>query len=344
MKAIHFKTGGGAAADCLEVTNLEKPQPEANDLLVNIKATSVNPVDTKIREGKFPASQVTGYDAAGVVEAVGSLVNAFKVGDEVYYAGVLGRQGTMAQYSLVDHRVAAKKPKNLDWIHAAAVPLVSLTAWEMLEEQMGLQPDDPKAAQSKKSILIINGAGGVGSVATQLSRKVFKLSKVIVTASREETRNHAMQMGATHTIDHHKDLEEQLKSVVGIDAVDYIFICHSTSQYMQAAVELAAPKGRIGSIVETDQPLPGLHDPKAFMKALTFSWELMFTKGAFQIDLQSQGDILARVAKLFDAGVLTSLVTESSELSVKNLVKAHEKLESGKTIGKIAFSIGDDLN
>lgn len=251
MKAIQFKKGGGGAAESLEIIEVDKPSPEANDLLVSIKACSVNPVDTKIREGKFPASQVTGYDAAGVVEAVGKDVpsGAFKVGDEVYYAGVLGRQGTMAQYSLVDHRIAAKKPQKLDWAQAAAVPLVSLTAWEMLDEQFGLQQDDPKGKQAQKSILIINGAGGVGTIATQLARHVFKLGKVIVTASRSETVKHAKDMGATHTIDHHKDLKEQVKSVVGIEAVDYIFICHSTPDYMETAVELAAPRGKIVSCI-----------------------------------------------------------------------------------------------
>ncbi|KAF2766386.1 NAD(P)-binding protein [Teratosphaeria nubilosa] len=313
------------------------------DILVKIAACAVNPVDTKIRQGAFPAADITGFDAAGVVETVGANVKGFKQGDEVFYSGVLGRPGSTAQYNLVDYRVSALKPRTLDWATAAAVPLVSLTAWELLADHWGLQVDDPEGVQVKKSILIINGAGGVGSIATQFARKIFKLGKVIVTASREETIEHAKQMGATHTIDHHKPLKDQIQKNAGVEGVEYIFICHSTNNYMQQAVDIASPWGKIGSIVEVSEPLPALHTPDAFMKSLSFTWELMLCKGVYNYDLESQGAILKQVAELYDAGRLTSLVSEKETLSVANLVKAHEKLESGMAIGKIAFEVGDDI-
>ena len=341
IKAIHFKEAGPPSK--LELTSIDKPKPEPNDLLVKIKGCAVNPIDTKVRQGAFPASDVTGYDAAGIVEAVGSSVKGFKQGDEVYYAGCLGRPGTTAQYSLVDHRISAHKPKKLDFAAAATIPLVTLTAWELLEEQFNLVQDDPSGKQKNKSLIIINGAGGVGSIATQLARKVFKLGKVIVTASRPETVKHAEKMGATHVINHHKDLKEQLKSQVGLDGVDYVFICYDTTNYLPIACDIANPKARIGSIVEVQKPLQGMEKPDSFMKALSFHWELMFSKPVFKYDEESQGDILRRAAELFDRGDLVSLETERDVLSVKSLIKAHEKLESGKSIGKIAFEVGDDI-
>ncbi|KAK6378530.1 hypothetical protein LTR64_001917 [Lithohypha guttulata] len=342
IKAICFKEGGGKAARCLELTTRPKPDPKADDLLVNIKACAVNPVDTKIRQGAFPAADITGYDAAGIVEKVGSNVTAFKPGDEVYYSGQLGQPGTTATYSLVNSKLAALKPKSLDFVDAAAVPLVSLTAWELFEEHFNLIEGDPQGKQAKKSILIINGAGGVGSIATQLARKVFKLERVVVTASRPETIEHAKKMGATDVISHREELKPQLEKL-GLQAVEYIMICHSTISYMDVAVDIAAPTGKIGSIVEVSEPLPGLHKIDAFMKALSFHWEVMLSKGVYNYDLESQGDILKRVAKAYDDGLLTTLVVEQHTLSVKSLIAAHEKLEAGTSIGKIALTVGDDI-
>lgn len=341
IKAIHFKEPGPPSK--LELTTISKPEPKANDLLVKIKACAVNPIDTKVRQGAFPASDITGYDGAGIVEAVGSSVKGFKAGDEVYYSGILGQPGTTAQYNLVDYRVTALKPKKLDFVAAATAPLVTVTAWELLEEHFNLQQNDPSGKQKDKSLIIINGAGGVGSVATQLARKVFKLGKVIVTASRPETIEHAQNLGATHVINHHKDLKEQLKSEVGIEGVDYVFICYDTNSYMPVAVDIANPKGKIGSIVEISEPLKGFEKPDAFMKALSFHWELMLSKGVHQYDLESQGDILKRAAELFDSGDLVSIETERYPLSVENLRKAHEKLESGKMIGKTGLEVGEDI-
>lgn len=341
IKAIHFKEPGPPSK--LELTTISKPKPQANDLLVKIKACAVNPIDTKVRQGAFPASDITGYDGAGIVEAVGSSVKGFKAGDEIYYSGVLGQPGTTAQYNLVDYRVAALKPKKLDFVAAATAPLVTITAWELLEEHWNLQQNDPSGKQKDRSILIINGAGGVGSIATQLAKSVFKLGKVVVTASRPETIKHAQNLGATHVINHHKDLKEQLKSQVGVDGVDYVFICYDTNSYMPIAVDVANPRAKIGSIVEISEPLKGFEKPDAFMKALSFHWELMLSKGVHGYDLESQGDILRRAAALFDSGDLVSIETERFPLSVESLRKAHEKLESGKMIGKTGLEVGDDI-
>jgi zinc-binding alcohol dehydrogenase family protein len=343
MHAIQFKKGGGAAAECLELTTLDKPSPEANDLLVKNYACAVNPVDTKIRENKFPASQITGYDAAGTIESVGSSVSNFAVGDEVYFSGQLGRQGSTAQYSLVDARLAAKKPKNLDWVDAACIALVTITAWELLEEHFNLLQNDPSGIQKGKSILIINGAGGVGSIGTQLARKVFQLGTVIVTASREETISHAKEMGATHVINHREALQPQLKETVGIDAVDYIMICYDTNSYMPHLIDICKPKAKIGSIVEIEDTLQGMHVPDAFLKQISFHWEVMLSKGVYKYELESQGEILRRAAVLLDDGTLKSVCKERDVLSVKGLIKAHERLESGKTVGKIGLSIGEDI-
>lgn len=343
MKAIRFKEGGGTASESLELVTVDKPEPKSTDLLVKLKACAVNPVDIKIRQGAFPASDITGYDAAGVVESVGSSVSKFKQGDEVYYSGALGRPGSTAQYSLVDYRLAALKPKKLNWVESACVPLVTITAWELLEEHFGLIPEDPHRSQRSKSILIINGAGGVGSSATQLASKVFKLGKVIVTASRPETIKHVESMGATHVISHREPLDKQLQQKAGTETVDYIFICYDTNGYMPTAVQLAAPKAKIGSIVEITEKLDGMHDPMAFMKQLSFHWELMLSKTKLEYDLESQGAILEKAAKLYDAGVLKSTMTESHVLSAANLAKVHDKQESGKAIGKIALEIQDDI-
>lgn len=343
MKAIQFKQGGGAAAECLELTTLDKPTPKDGDLLVKNYACAVNPVDTKIREGKFPASQITGYDAAGIVESVGSSVTSFQAGDEVYFSGQLGRPGSTAQYSLVDARLVAKKPKNLDWVDAACVPLVTLTAWELLEEHFNLLTNDPSGQQKSKSILIINGAGGVGSIGTQLARKVFKLGTVTVTASRPETISHAKEMGATHVINHREPLKEQLKSVVGVDGVDYIFICYDTNAYMPHLIDICKPKAKIGSIVEIPELLQGMHTPDAFLKQISFHWEVMLSKGVYEYELESQGAILRHAARLLEDGTLKSVCKERDVLSVKGLIKAHERLESGKAVGKIGLSIGEDI-
>ena len=343
-QSIKFREGGGKAADCLELQELPRPTPGPGDLLVKVKASAVNPVDTKIRSGAIPAADVTGYDAAGVVEAVGGDVpsSRFKVGDEVFYMGVLKRPGTMSTYHVIDHRMVAPKPEKLSWVDAAGVPLVSLTALELFLEGFNLREGED---YSDKTIVIVNGAGGVGSIATQLARKVFKFGRVVVTASRDETIDWVKKMGATHVLNHHKPLKAQLKPVAGVESCDYFMICHLTPQYLDQAVALCGPGGKIGSIVEagTGDRLPGLHEMDAFFKSLTFRWEMVLGKSYFDYDVQSQGDMLARISELYDQGLLDTIVTEHQTLSVAALVSAHEKLESGKTIGKIAFTIEETI-
>lgn len=348
MKAIHFTEGGGAP-DCLQLQTLDIPTPGPHDLLVEIKACSVNPVDTKIRQGKFPASDVTGYDAAGIVSEVGSEVTHFRAGDAVYYSGMLGRQGTTAQYNLVDARLAARAPRDLSLADAAAFPLVSLTAWELFVEHFGLVPygimgdASMSTRKNQESILIINGAGGVGSIATQFARRVFNLANVIVTASRAETRAHAEQMGATLVIDHHTPLLPQLERH-GIEkgGIKYIMICHSTPQYLEAACEIAKVWGKIGSIVECDEPLQ-FQNMNAFTKALSFHWEFMLAKASAGVMLESQGRMLKQVATAINAGLVKPIATETLPLSVANLRKVHEKIEAGKAIGKIVLEVGSDI-
>ncbi|QDS77319.1 hypothetical protein FKW77_004755 [Venturia effusa] len=340
MKAIHYTSGGGPPSS-LQLQTLEIPKPGPTDLLVQIKACSVNPVDTKIRQGKFPASDITGYDAAGTVTEVGSQVTGFGRGDAVIYSGRLGAQGSTAQHGLVDYRLAAPKPRGWDWADASSIPLVGLTAWEMLVDHFGIEPGDT-VRNGKEAILIVNGAGGVGSAATQFSR-VFGLGEVVVTASREETVRHAEELGATVVIDHHKDLKSQLKEK-GIDGVKYIMICHSTPLYIEQACEIAKPWGKIGSIVECEEPL-NFQGMAAFTKSLSFHWEFMFANAVSDDDamMRYQGGHLKEISRLCEEGKLKSTVTQTFELSAGNLRKAHEILESGKAIGKIALTVGDDI-
>ena len=343
MKVIHFTQPG--APSVLSLKEIDTPIPGPHDVLVKIKAAGINPVDTKIRQGKFPASDVTGFDASGVVELVGKLVANVSQGDEVFYAGHLGKQGSMAQYNVIDSRLIANKPRRVSFTDAAAFPLVSLTAWETFVDHFGLIPlssiETLSGKQNANSMLIINGAGGVGSIATQLARRVFKLKNVIVTASREETIAHAKEMGATHVVNHHEPLKAQIEAL-GIEEVKYIMICHDTQMYLSPACELAAPYGRIASIVETDAPLQ-FQSMAAFSKALSFSWSFMMARPTSGFNMDAQGRILKQVAKLIDAGVLTSIATQTSVLSVVGLIKAHEQIESGTTIGKIVFEVCDDI-
>lgn len=352
MKAIHFRKEAGPEPDSLELQSIPIPIPGPTDLLVQVKASSVNPVDTKIRQGKFPASDITGFDCAGIVHSTGANVVSFEVGDEVYFAGSLGRPGSMAQYTVIDHRLVSKKPKSLDFGEAAGYPLVSLTAWESFVDHFNLIPlatmDTLSSKTNDNAILIINGAGGVGSIATQLARKVFKLKTVIVTASRPETVAHAEKMGATHVINHHEALRPQIESILGpVDengggSLKYALICYDTQKYLPQLSPLMSPFGKIASIVETDSPIP-FHAPEAFSKSLSFSWTFMMTRPTTGYNMESQGRVLKQLAKLIDSGKVGGLVTDSKPLSVKNLREAHEKLESGKMIGKMVFTVGDGI-
>ncbi|BFZ59063.1 hypothetical protein YB2330_000065 [Saitoella coloradoensis] len=332
MKAVAFTPGPVSG---LHIIEKERPTATGRDILVRIKAISVNPVDTKCRQGKFPADPVLGWDAAGIVAECGPEVTRWKVGDEVMYAGALGRQGTNAQFSVVDERIVGRKPNNWDWADAASLPLVGLTAWELLIDHFNLSLDKPNPG----TLLIINGAGGVGTAAAQLASRVLQIPRVISTASRPETIAWCKQNGATDTIDHHKPLDVQLKEL-GVDNVEYNAILYGpTPGYVEQLIKTAAPRGKIGSIVESDDPIP-LAD--AFSKALSFSWVFMLSRPMYNHDLEFQGEALDKMATLAEEGVLTSFATEKYKFTVENLRKIHQLLENGKAIGKHVLVLEDD--
>ncbi|MTH53073.1 zinc-binding alcohol dehydrogenase family protein [Bacillus mangrovi] len=310
------------------------PAPGERDLLVKMKAVSVNPVDTKLRsKGEEEENlKILGWDAAGIVEKTGAAVTGFKPGDEVYYSGSVSRQGTNSEYHLVDERIAAEKPKNLSFEEAAAMPLTSLTAWEGLFERLGISecPED----NDGKAILLIGAAGGVGSIALQLAKRAGL--KVVGTASREETEQWARKNGADDIITHYEPFKKQLEEI-GVKNLDYIFCLNSTDQHWEAMIEAIAPQGKICSIVETKEP----QDISLLQqKSVTFVMEFMFTKALFGTeDMESQGEILRKMAHLFEKGELHSTLTETIRpFNAESLKKAHQKLESGKTIGKIVVS------
>lgn len=323
------------APEALLDVEMETPSPGPHDLLVRIEAVSVNPVDTKVRAPKPQVEatpKILGYDAAGVVEAVGDAVSDFAVGDAVYYAGDITRPGSNAQFQLVDARLVAKKPDTLDFTQAAALPLTALTAWELLFERMPYSIDGGGVG---RSLLVIAGAGGVGSIAIQLAKLAG--FTVIATASREETVAWCRALGADHVIDHRQDLAPQLQTL-GIEAVDAALNLADTDRYWDVLGELLAPQGHVGLIVEPAGALK-IGDPyKA--KSIGIHWELMFTRSRFKTpDMAEQGRILARVAALVDAGRLRTTLTDTlSPISADTLREAHRRLESGRTIGKLAVS------
>jgi len=323
-------------SDPHSLMDVELPRPiaQGRDLLVKIQAVSVNPVDAKIRSPKpkvESSPKILGWDAAGIVENVGPEVRLFKPGEEVYYAGSVTRPGSNAEFQLVDERLVGRKPANLSFAEAAAMPLTLLTAWEALFERIGI---DRMADNRGQSLLIIGGAGGVGSIAIQLA-KLAGLT-VIVTASRPETRAWAEKMGADQVIDHRQPLPGQL-AALGHKEVDYIANFSNTDSYWAVMAELIRPQGRIVCIVENAHPVElGLLKSKS----ASFSWTFMFTRSMFQTpDMGEQGGILDDAAKLFEAGRLQTTLTETlSPINAANMRDAHAQIESGKTIGKLVIA------
>jgi zinc-binding alcohol dehydrogenase family protein len=316
-------------------TELEVPTPEPRDLLVRVKAVSINPVDYKVRSSpqRQHPSQILGYDAAGIVEAVGAEVSLFKVGDEVYYAGSVMRAGCNSEYHTVDERIVGNKPTSRSFAEAAALPLTTITAWEALFERLGIELEKTPDNRSS-TILIIGGAGGVGSIAIQLAKQVAGL-RVIATASRPESIAWCKEMGADATINHHQPFRSGL-AAIDINYVDYILCLNDTAQHLPNMVDIIKPQGKICSIVSTNSPFD--LNP-FFSKSITFVWELMFTKSMFQTaDMQSQHDLLNQVATLIDRGTLKTTITKNlGVLNGSNLEKAHKLLESGTAIGKIVL-------
>ncbi|NOU99758.1 zinc-binding alcohol dehydrogenase family protein [Paenibacillus planticolens] len=313
---------------------IEKPVPAGTDLLIKVKAISVNPVDTKVRAPKEKteaAPRILGWDVAGIVEQTGPDCTLFQPGDEVYYAGSITRPGGNSEFHLVDERIVGTKPKSLDFAEAAALPLTAITAWEALFDRLGLSRNQEENAG--KSILIIGAAGGVGSIATQLA-KLAGLT-VIGTASRPESAQWAKEMGADHIISHYDAFLGQLNAI-GFPGVDYIFCLNSTGLHWQNMADAIVPQGTICSIVETDQPL-NMNLLKN--KSVAFAWEFMFTRPMFQTgDMIEQHNLLNEVARLIDNGTLRTTVTERlTPIHAANLRKAHAMLEAGRTVGKVVL-------
>jgi zinc-binding alcohol dehydrogenase family protein len=332
MKAIVYSQHGLPIQDprSLFETELPKPEPGPRDLLVKIRAIAVNPVDTKVRAG-WPTEtpRVLGWDAVGTVEAVGAAVTLFKPGDAVFYAGSIARPGAYAEYGLVDERIAGHKPASLDDARSAALPLTSLTAWELLFDRLGVAEGDGNG----DALLIVGAAGGVGSVLTQLARQLTKL-RVIGTASRPQTREWIRDLGAHHVIDHSRPLSDELRAI-GVQDVRYVAgLTHTDAHYPQI-VEALAPQGKFGVI---DDPAT-LDAMPLKRKAISLHWELMFTRSLFETpDMIRQHEILERVAALVDAGTLrTTLGEHFGVINADNLRRAHELIESGRARGKIVL-------
>ncbi|AHM62802.1 zinc-binding alcohol dehydrogenase [Flammeovirgaceae bacterium 311] len=333
MKAIGFKTSLHIdEADSFIEFEKEIPTAKGKDILVKVEAISVNPVDYKIRKNSLKDKQqdtpkVIGWDAIGTVEAAGEEVTIFKKGDKVFYAGDLTRDGSNQQYQLVDERIVGFAPKNISIEQAAAMPLTSLTAYEMFFDHLQLS----KEKDNGKAILIIGGAGGVGSVGIQLAKKILGLT-VIATASRNVTNDWCRKMGADHVVNHN-NLISEVKNI-GFEQVDFIVDFVNLNQYWDAIVELIKPLGKVGCISDPTGPVQ-LNQLKR--KSVSFYWELMFTRSMYQTeDMIEQHHILNKVSQLLDDGLIQPTLNTTLEgLTAENMKEAHRLLESGQTIGKV---------
>ena len=307
------------------------PQPSGRDLRVRVHAVSVNPVDTKVRRNSPPPAgetKIIGWDAAGVVDAVGEQVTRFKPGDRVWYAGDITRPGSNAELQLVDERIVGMMPASLDFAAAAALPLTAITAWELLFDRLGVD------ANSDGALLIVGAAGGVGSILTQLARRLTKLT-VIGSASRESTRAWVGQLGAHHVVDHRRPLAEEIRRI-GVGAVTHVASLTQTEAHYAQLVEALAPQGRLGLI---DDLANGIDIRALKAKSLSLHWEMMFTRSRFATpDMAAQGALLDRVAALIDAGTLRSTLGEHfGRINAANLKRAHALIESGTAQGKVVL-------
>ena len=323
MKAVAHT---GSDIPSLVDIELPKPSPAGRDLLIKVEAVSVNPVDTKQRKQGTSAPRVLGWDASGTVVAVGKESSLFKVGDEVYYAGDVTRAGSNSEFQLVDERIVGRKPRSLDFAQAAAIPLTAITAWEAFFDRLRVKRG--------ASLLIIGGAGGVGSIGIQLAR--LAELKVVATASRPETIAWCKELGAHHTINHRQPMRPQLEAL-GMKHVDYIANFSEVDEHWAAIGDLIAPQGGIVLIVGNKAPL---NVDAVRAKSASICFELMFTRSRFQTpDMVEQHKLLNQVADWLDAGKLRGTLTETlSPINAANLRKAHAKLESGAMIGKLVLA------
>ncbi|ANP84824.1 zinc-binding alcohol dehydrogenase family protein [Rhizobium leguminosarum] len=335
MRAVAYKTPQPISAET-SLIDVELPMPEAggHDLLVEIKAVSVNPVDVKVRAHSAPPTdelKVLGWDAAGIVKAIGADVTLFRPGDEVFYSGVISRPGSNAEFHLVDERIVGGKPKSLDFAAAAALPLTSITAYEALFDRLKVQD---AVSGAGRSILIIGGAGGVGSIAIQIARALTDLT-VIATASRPETQDWVKELGAHHVVDHSRPIAPQV-AALGIGAPGFIFSTTNTDSHIGDIVEAIAPQGRFALI----------DDPKTLdivpfkRKAVSVHWELMFTRPLYGTpDMIEQHKLLNKISELVDAGKIRTTLSEIvGPINAANLKTAHAMVESGRMKGKAVLA------
>lgn len=336
MRAIGYKSAKPVTeADALLDLDMPVPQATGRDLLVEVKAVSVNPVDTKVRRNQPPEdgqARILGFDAAGIVKSVGEGVTLFKPGDEVFYAGAINRPGSNSEFHLVDERIVGKKPESLSFEEAAALPLTAITAYEALFDRLDVTTPVPGAANA---ILIIGGAGGVGSIAIQLARQLTDLV-IIATASRPETKEWAKALGAHHVIDHSQPLAPQVEAL-GLGAPGFVFSTTQSDVHAADSVALIAPQGRYCLI---DDPKDGFDAMPFKRKAISIHWELMFTRSIFETaDIIEQHRLLNRVSEMVDAGRIKTTLTEVyGTINAANLLKAHALIESGTAKGKIVLS------
>lgn len=343
MKAIGYSKSL-PINDPESLTDIALPQPIATgrDLLVKVKAIAVNPVDYKIRQNMSPDKgdyKVIGWDAVGEVVAMGEAVTQFKPGDMVYYAGDLNRQGSNAEYQLVDERIVGFKPKSLSNAEAAALPLTTITAWELLFEHLAIKQQSPDSTKkSDEVILVVGAAGGVGSILIQLA-KAITCATIIATASRESSQAWVKKLGADHVIDHTRPLQPQIETLIeegAISQVTHIASLNGTGSYFETYTDLLAPFGKIGMIDDPGTPLDAM---KLKLKSQSLHIEFMFARSMFKaVDMNEQSRLLSRVADLVDQGYIqTTSGKNLGTINAENLKVAHEELESGKAIGKIVL-------
>ena len=330
MKAIAITQAAADGNNIPSLTEIDLPIPTAHgrDLLVAVKAISVNPVDTKVRAGfQGDTPRVLGWDAVGVVQSVGEEVTLFAPGDEVWYAGALGRAGSNSEYQLVDERLVAHKPRTLDNASAAALPLTAITAWELLFHRLGVE----EGGNAGDTLLIVGAAGGVGSILTQLASKLTAMT-VIGTASRPESQQWVREAGAHHVIDHSKPLADELARI-GITSVTHVASLTNTEQHFNALIDALAPQGKLALIDDPET----LDVVPLKAKSLSLHWEFMYTRSMYQTtDMARQGEILDEVAKLVDNGVVESSLSETLHgLSVESITEAHRRVLEGHMRGKV---------
>jgi len=335
MKAIGYQNNLPIdQAESLVDITLPDPVAQGHDLLVEVRAVSVNPVDTKVRKSAKPEEgewKVLGWDATGVVKAVGPEVTLFEPGDRVWYAGSIARAGSNSELQLVDERIVGRMPTSLDFGAAAALPLTGLTAWEMLFDRLQV-PTGPEG--KGRTLLVIGASGGVGSILVQLARQLTQLT-VIGTASRPETRAWALELGAHHVIDHSKPISEEIAKL-NLPAPEYVTSLTHSDQHFDQVVEAIAPQGKYSLI---DDPTTPIDIMKFKRKAVSLHWELMFTRSLFNTaDMIEQHNILDRLAELVDAGTIRTTANENfGRINAENLRRAHALLESNRAQGKIVL-------